>query len=64
MILPLRSRLAEERAAGHAAELSLQPKTLEAERLWVQIARLRHERFGGSSERMAAEDERSPLQLD
>lgn len=51
MIAALRGELAEERAARRAAELGLQSKTLEAERLRVQIARLRHERFGRSSER-------------
>jgi hypothetical protein len=42
VIAALRGELAEERAARQAAELGLQAKTLEAERLRVQIARLRH----------------------
>lgn len=48
MIAALRGELAEERAARRAAELGLQARTLEAERLRVQIARLRQERFGRS----------------
>ena len=46
MIAVLRGELAEERATCRIAELGLQAKTLEAERLRVQIARLRQERFG------------------
>lgn len=64
MIAALRGELAEERAARQAAELGLQAKTLEAERLRVQIARLRHERFGRSSERLAGEVEQLELRLD
>lgn len=64
MIAALRGDLAEERAARRAAELGLQAKTLEAERLRVQIARLRHERFGRSSERLAGEVEQLELRLD
>jgi hypothetical protein len=64
MIAALRGELAEERLARHAAELGLQAKTLEAERLRVQIARLRHERFGRSSERLAGEVEQLELRLD
>jgi transposase len=56
--------LAEERTARRIAELGLQAKTLEAERLRVQIARLRHERFGRSSERLAGEVEQLELRLD
>ena len=44
MIAALRGELAEERTARRLAELGLQAKTLEAERLRVQIARLRHAR--------------------
>ena len=64
MIAALRGELAEERSARRIAELGLQAKTLEAERLRVQIARLRHERFGRSSERLAGEVEQLELRLD
>jgi chromosome segregation ATPase len=64
VIAALRGELAEERAARRAAELGLQAKTLEAERLRVQIARLRQERFGRSSERLAGEVEQLELRLD
>lgn len=64
MIAALRGELAEERAARRIAELGLQAKTLEAERLRVQIARLRHERFGRSSERLAGEVAQLELRLD
>jgi len=52
LITALRGKLAEERSARRAAELNLQEKTLEEERLLVQFARPRHERFGRSSERL------------
>jgi len=64
VITALRGELAEERSARRAAELRLQAKTLEAEQLRVQIARLRHERFGQSSERLAGEVEQLELRLD
>ncbi len=64
MISALRGELAEQRAARKAAELGLQAKTLEAERLRVQIARLWHERFGRSSERLTGEVEQLELRLD
>ena len=64
VIAALQGELAEERAARRAAELGLQAKTLEAERLRVQIARLRQERFGRSSERLAGEVEQLELRLD
>jgi transposase len=64
MISALRGELAEERTARRIAELGLQASTLEAERLRVQIARLRHERFGRSSERLAGEVEQLELRLD
>lgn len=64
MIAALRGELAEERSARRIAELGLQAKTLEAERLRVQIARLRHERFGRSSERLTGEVEQLELRLD
>jgi hypothetical protein len=47
-----------------AAELGLQSMTLEAERLRVQIARLRHEQFGRSSERLAGEVVQLEMRLD
>jgi transposase len=56
--------LTQERAARRAAELGLQAATLEAERLRAQIARLRHERFGRSSERLTGELEQLELRLD
>jgi transposase len=64
VIAALRGELAEERTARRIAELGLQAKTLEAERLRVQIARLRHERFGRSSERLAGDVEQLELRLD
>jgi len=64
VIAALRGELAEAHSARRAAELGLQTKTLEAERLRVQIARLRHERFGRSSERLAGEVEQLELRLD
>jgi len=64
LIAALQGALAEERTARRIAELGLQAKTLEAERLRVQIARLRHERFGRSSERLAGEVEQLELRLD
>jgi len=64
MVAALRGELTEERAARRAAELGLQAKTLEAERLRVQIARLRHERFGRSSERLVGEVGQLELRLD
>lgn len=64
IIASLRSELSEERAARRAAELGLQAKALEAEQLRVQIARLRQERFGRSSEKLAGEIEQLELRLD
>ncbi|MBC9180118.1 IS66 family transposase zinc-finger binding domain-containing protein [Roseomonas ludipueritiae] len=64
VIAALRGELAEERAARQAAELGLQARTLEAERLQVQIARLRHARFGHSSERLTGEVEQLELRFD
>jgi len=64
VIAALRGELAEAHSARRAAELGLQTKTLEAERLRVQIARLRQERFGRSSERLAGEVEQLELRLD
>jgi transposase len=64
MIAALHGELAEERTARRAAEAGLAAKTLEAERLRVQIARLRQERFGRSSERLAGAVEQLELRLD
>ena len=64
VISALRGVLAEALSARRIAELGLQAKTLEAERLRVQIARLRHERFGRSSERLAGEVDQLELRLD
>jgi len=64
LVAALRGELDEERAARRAAELGLQAKALEAERLRAQIARLRHERFGRSSERLGGELDQLELRLD
>ena len=64
VIAALRGELAGERAARRAAEAGLQAKTLEAERLRVQIARLRHQQYGRSSERLAGEVAQLELRLD
>ena len=64
VIAVLRGELAEAHSARRAAELGLLARTLEAEQLRVQIARLRHERFGRSSERLAGEVEQLELRLD
>lgn len=64
MILALRDELTEARASLRAAELGLQIQTLEAEKLRAQIARLRHQQYGRSSERLASEIEQLELRLD
>ena len=64
IVAALRGELAEERAARRAAEVGLQAKAIEAERLRVLIARLRHERYGRSSERHTAEIAQLELRLD
>lgn len=64
MIAALRGELDTERAARRAAELGLQARTLEAEQLRVQIARLRQERYGRSSEKLVGEVEQLELRLD
>ncbi|WP_145144490.1 IS66 family transposase [Roseomonas gilardii] len=64
MILALRDELTETRASLRAAELGLQVQTLEAEKLRAQIARLRHQQYGRSSERLAGEIEQLELRLD
>jgi CheY-like chemotaxis protein len=64
MIAALRGELAAAHAARRTAELGLQIKTLEAERLRVQIARLRHEQFGRSSERLAGVVAQLEMRLD
>ncbi len=63
-VAALRGELAEEWTARRIAELGLQTTTLEAERLQVQIGRLRHEGFGRSSERLPGEVEQLELRLD
>ena len=64
VIAALRGELAEAHAARRASELGLQAKTLEAEKLRAQIARLRHQQYGRSSERLAGEVEQFELRLD
>ena len=64
VIAALRDELSEERAARRAAETGLQAMTLEAERLRVQIARLRHQQYGRSSERLAGDVEQLEMRLD
>jgi len=64
IIARLQEELAAERTARRAAELGLQAKVIEAEQLRVQIARLRQERFGRSSERLAGQIEQLELRLD
>jgi len=64
MIAALRGELAAAHAARRTAELCLQIKTLEAVRLRVQIARLRHEQFGRSSDRLAGEVAQLEMRLD
>ncbi len=64
MIVALRGELTEAQAARRSAELGLQAMTLEAEKLRAQIARLRHQQYGRSSERLAGEVEQLELRLD
>ena len=64
MIVALRDELTEARASLRAAELGLQVQTLEAEKLRAQIARLRHQQYGRSSERLAGEIEQLEVRLD
>lgn len=64
LVVALRGELAEERSARRAAELGLQTKALEVERLRVQIARLRHERYGRSSEKLTEAIAQLELRLD
>src|SRR5208282_1798298 len=47
-----------------AAELSVQLRTLEIEKLKFQIAKLRRMQFGGSSERITRRIEQLELQLE
>jgi transposase len=49
----LKAMLLAERAARTAAQAEAQARTLEIEKLKFAIAKLRHERFGQSSERGA-----------
>ena len=64
MVLALRGELDAERSARRAAELGLQTKALEVERLRVLIARLRHERYGRSSEKLTDAIAQLELRLD
>ena len=64
MIVALRGELTEARASLRAAEIGLQVQTLEAEKLRAQIARLRHQQYGRSSERLTGEIEQLELRLD
>jgi transposase len=64
MIVALRGELTEAQAARRTAELGLQVKTLEAEKLRAQIARLRRQQYGRSSERLTGEIEQLELRLD
>ena len=64
VIAALRNELTEAQAARRTAELGLQIKTLEAEKLRAQIARLRHQQYGHSSERLAHEVAQLELRLD
>jgi len=64
VIAALRNELTEAQAARRTAELGLQIKTLEAEKLRAQIARLRHQQYGHSSERLAREVAQLELRLD
>jgi transposase len=64
MIVALRGEVMEAQAARRSAELGLQAMTLEAEKLRAQIARLRHQHYGRSSERLAGEVEQLELRLD
>jgi transposase len=47
-----------------AAELSVQPRTLEIEKLKFQIAKLRRMQFGRSSERITRQIEQLELRLE
>jgi transposase len=64
MIVALRGELTEAQAARRTAELGLQVRTLEAEKLRAQIARLRRQQYGRSSERLTGEIEQLELRLD
>ena len=55
--------LLSERAARKAAQAEAQARALEVEKLKFMIARLRHERFGASSERAARLIDQLELQL-
>jgi transposase len=56
-IITLKAMVRAERAARLAAEAEAQARTLLIEKLKVTIKKLRHERFGQSSERAALLDQ-------
>ena len=62
-VTALKAMLLAERAARTAAQAEAQARALEIEKLKFTIARLRHERFGASSERAARLIDQLELQL-
>ena len=62
-VATLKAMLLAERAARWAAQAEAQARALEIEKLKFAIARLRHERFGASSERAARLVDQLELQL-
>lgn len=62
-VTTLKAMLLAERAARTAAQAEAQARALEIEKLKFTIARLRHERFGASSERAARLIDQLELQL-
>jgi len=62
-VATLKAMLLAERAARTAAQAEAQARALEIEKLKFAIARLRHERFGASSERAARLIDQLELEL-
>jgi transposase len=62
-VATLKAMLLAERAARTAAQAEAQARALEIEKLKFAIARLRHERFGASTERAARLIDQLELQL-
>jgi transposase len=62
-VATLKAMLLAERAARTVAQAEAQAQALEIEKLKFAIARLRHERFGASSERAARLIDQLELQL-
>jgi transposase len=62
-VATLKAMLLAERAARTALQVEAQARALEIEKLKFAIARLRHERFGASSERAARLIDQLELQL-